>query len=1237
MLKILILLSLTFNLAFAKSRFTEEDRRKFMEEVKQGIAAHKVDNKGNVDFQIIKPTLYEELDIYYKQQKFTREEVVKMKQDYEGFIKKSSNLFSGDEKEKAFISFIEQDLNEINQSEVAKIKEGEVCNNWGCEEGLKCAPDPVQVDGKSCLKMGKECRDDKDCCSSSCTMDTKKQKRFCEEVYRCFKPLDLGESCMTNPVCGEGDCLPYNSKTSGIGECEDNKHSCKKNSDCCSNSCVEKKCSISFICKDCVKNGSKPQRGQTCCEGLYQDQSGRCVPDMPPIVPPQVKNDKVSDKIVATLASLLLNSAHADEAYDEVNSDRDKYSNYQATSSTPDAVKVKSANFTLTRKSDFNTCDVKFRDDFLQYLQQEKLLDLELAMISFNFVFLGDGVNDYWKLTSDENSSIYGRLKAIAQRQQQMREADNAKMQTINHKLTCMCLDAQGFQNIKDETKKKFFMEECEEYKTALAGAVCYKSVPCDTASAGTPVCNNGRMLTTNGCLLGESDCVCTQSQIQSIQKETASGIKGKRLIVTFTSKLTEFNQALTVDHTETYNAISKVGAYTNQANWNDTSTKTYSLFNFSLKNPSGSVAAMGAILGALLAAGVIAVLGGFATTSMLSAWAAAGIIATSAATGGTGLWLIASLKGAWISKRPVVYDNMISQYGCGKKETCQDWSRKLTQPYNNICNVHASANACVKNFVVWNDEATGEPRYVVDPWVPWGVPKAELLRDTGGVRNYAEKLEDGFQEAKDAMIAKNPGATGGGGKDGGGAFVSEDYMRQLFIDSDVLGHYAPKIGTDENQYLLTSDVVEKIKTQAGKFLILSQLVERHVIASPTKDMQTSRYCVKDTDQSIYCSDDKDNIDKFADYAYEFHFKWPKTSRLKEISYPTVALSTYLDLMSNGVVFSMASGATKAANTFGLLNAQYLDDYLKTLDLYKSNTVDCAAGQTCTGTSKTISTDADKVKADLDAQKLTNALAGNGTLDAQLLNLNPNTLSGAAKQAGINGGNLSSGQSAFLNAIGSLRKARKDQLKKLDFFNKAMASKGKSNADRTAKMAAVSKKFSNAFIKPLSGGRGGSSSGSSLFGSGGADGLSSDANGKDKNGSGGDGSGKNGAGSGYGAYGIGSLGNGTYGNGGDGSGANAYGAGGDGSGNGYGKNGKGGTGSGDTGANLNALGKANGMSDEDARRLAEAIEARDRANQEKYKSQADKTLFEQVTNAYIRNYDKVLIKKKTDKDVIEQK
>jgi hypothetical protein len=1135
MLKILILIALSFNLAFAKSRFTDSDKKKFMEEVKQGIAAHKLENKGKVDLQIIKPGLYEELDVYYKQEKFTREEMVKIKQKYEEF---SKSTIAPEKTEDEFYKFVQAQLDDINKTQVVKTKEGQVCNNWGCEEGLKCAPDPKQEDGPTCKKEGKECKDDGDCCSSSCTLDKKSKKRYCEDVYRCFKPVSIGGSCLSNPVCGEGECLAFNSKTSGIGECEEKGRSCKKNTDCCSNSCEKNKCVEAYICKDCVKNGKKPSRGQKCCEGLYINEKGLCVPDVPPTVIPQVRV-KFIEKTLITMTAFFISSANADEAFDTVNADHGKYENFRAESITNEKVEVKTPEMKFTRKSDFNTCDIRFRDDFANYLKTSNLIDLELALLSFDFVLLGDGVNDYWTKNSEVGSSIYGRLKTVATKHQLIRNATNVKIDNINHKLTCMCLDVQGYKNIKNEAKKGFFEKECDEY-----------------AKYADPT-----------------------SSFDELEGD-ASGVKGKRLLVSWTKNLESFNASLAVDNTEAYKGFADVSNWSaNEAKWNDAENKKYTLFNFNIKNPSGSVAAMGAILGALLAAGVIAVLGGFASTSILTAWAAAGIIATSAVTGGTGLWLIASLKGAWISKRPEIFDRYIQTYGCGKKETCVEYSRELNQPYNDICKVHTSANACIKNFVVYYEGT--EPRYLVDPWIPKDVSKSLILRDLSDSRNYAEKLEDGFQAAKSNMIAKNPGASGGGGKDGG-SFVSEDYMRTLFVDSNVLGQYVPSIGLDDKRYVLDEKIINEIKAKAKKYAI---------------------------DEKFFQEGDTENLDKFADYTYQYHFIWPKTSRQKEISYPTVGLTTYLDLMSNGVAANMAVGATNAAKSFGNLNTKYLEDYLNTLHLYRDQPIN----QSDATKLKLINDEISKAQAELDKQRVVSALANNTSLDNQLMNLNPNLVNSTARSLGAKGDvSLSSDQSAFLNAIGTLRNARKAQLKKLDVFNKAIASSG--NSDRAIKIASASKNFNAKFARPLSGS---SSKGSgSIFGSGGTDGLTSG----DKNKS--DSSKNANPGGNYNTFGLG--------------GAAATSGSGSGSGSSTSGSGKLGSSTDDKNAIGAGGGAGNGVSDEESRRLAEAIEARNKANKDKYQSKEEQSIFERVTNAYIRNYDKVLSKKK-DKDIIEQK
>lgn len=1165
MLKSLILLTLVLNIAFAKDRFSEDDKKRFLDDVKQEIAEHKVENKGRVDLQIIKPGLYAELEEYLKQEKFTREELIKIKQNYENLAKDSS--ITSDKAEEAFYNFINKELDQINSKALEKVKEGNICNNWSCEDGFKCAPDPVQESIGKLKKAGAACAESSECVSNECVEATPGSKnKICEDAYRCYRPLALGENCAINPVCGNGACLPYNSMTSGIGESLARGSVCKKNSDCASNSCSAGICKDNFICKDCVSNGEKPQRGQKCCEGLYQNEKGMCVPDVPPSVIPQVRvspikkffyaltnslisNVQAEDVVTNTAAAAtttaqtaeqevadkFINTGALNDGIDlksEIKNNKTKYENFQAKSAVGATVDMNMAKAVMKfeKRSNFATCDIHFKDDFYNTLMSDGTFDYEVAMLGFDFVTTGDADADYWTVNGKADSSIYSRLKKIGIAHKLVRTETNKKIDYYNKKLTCMCLDVQGYDKIENADKKKFFAEQCEEYEKYTNPSTNYDELNGD-----------------------------------------ASGVKAKRLIYAWTQNLTSFYMELTVDNSTTYSDMLNVSTWArSEAKWSTAKTENFDLFKFNIKGKgSSSVAALGGLVGALLAAGIIAILGGFATTSILSAWAAAGIITASAATGAGGLWMIASLKGAWITQRPEITDFHVAprSYSCGKKQTCMEYTRTLVQPYNEVCGIHTSSNACLKSFVVVNENS--ESRYIVDPWVPFGVSKEAILKNQPV---YADKMEEAFKAAKSAMISKNPGATGGGGKKGGGSFVSESYLSEVFVDATLVGRYVPALGPNlESTYFMNPDKVKLIKEAAKNFAIAEGFLK------PTETA---------------------NLEAFANYAYEYHFLWPKKSNPGEISYPTVGLTTYLSYMAKEVSGKISTSTGKTAIGLSTLSQLHLKDLINTLKLFAEKPIN----QTDALKSSLLAKEIANAQKELDNLITMNGMLDNKNLDTQLSTLNSSFVADQSKLAGATGNaNFSSEQSSFLKAIGNLRSSRKLQLKELDTYNKAMAANG--DKERTTKMAAVSKNFSNKFANKSG----------SIFNSSGIGGSSSSGSANavsDKAARDGSVSGQN-LGASYGS-GTGAL-----------------------FGGGASRSGSGSSGSSADSANA-AAAATTAPVNEDEKRLADAIEARNQAKKDKYKSTEGQSLFEKVTNAYIRNYDKVLSKKK-DKDVIEDK
>jgi hypothetical protein len=286
--------------------------------------------------------------------------------------------------------------------------------------------------------------------------------------------------------------------------------------------------------------------------------------------------------------------------------------------------------------------------------------------------------------------------------------------------------------------------------------------------------------------------------------------------------------------------------------------------------------------------------------------------------------------------------------------------------------------------------------------------------------------------------------------------------------------------------------------------------------------------------------------------------------------------------MSKEVSGNLTVGLSKTAVKLSKLLEQYQRDYNNTFDLYEKslNQVD--------GLKKSIlATELEKNTQALANLVAFNTLLDSGNLDSQLKGLS----TGANGQSKITGSaaGLSNGQTNFLKAVSNLRNTRKEQLKSLDTYKKAMASNG--DKDRTAKMASVSKKFSDNFAR-----------GNSNF----SDRKSSASSQEDTS-----------TPSGYGA-----------GDDKTNSSANAY-APGTSSFNGTGSLfGAGTSGNNSKSSNTETSGSGSGgVSDADRNKLSDAVDARDK-NKDKYQSSETNTLFEKVTNAYIRNYDKVLTKKK---------
>lgn len=1165
MWKILILIITVLNMAVAQERFSSTERSEFLNEVKKEIAEGKFENAGSFSLEIIKPDFYEQLEDLYLAKKITRSEYDRIKKHFEEISKSG---LSGAQAETTFITFIESELKEINKKSIPVQKENEICNELTCVAGLTCAPEVKQVSIGDRKKAGEVCTTDSECSSYDCVNDGQgKGKKICEDVYKCFRPLNLGESCSVNPICGAGICLDYDSMTAGIGECAPQGKSCKTSADCCSNSCNSGRCESNRVCKDCAGVGSKVQKLQKCCEGLYKNQKGFCVPDVPPSVIIEVKNS-IKPSIFENFLNVFFSSAHAqsDSSGDisreglakEVKRDSmysQKSYDTSGNKESFDSSRI-SKKFNFKKESNFKTCQIDLKSDFLKGLTKTKAIDLEMSLLAFDYMMSGEQIDDYWRLNkNDKKSSLNSRLKKASTKNVEHRKKMLSAIEESNQQLLCLCLDVKGFKNIEKDEDKEFFSKSCpDEYE---------KYATAELDSKG-----NYKDENLNG---------------------DASGIKGKTLIVEWTSKLEELHMGLAVEVFNSSDDLHRISEWAQTVNWSESRHVYDELFKFHVKG-SASFVGMGALAGAVLAAGVVAILGGFSLQSFVSYWAIAGIIATST-TAGMGMWMVGSLRGAWSSLRPEISDYITAprSVSCGKKDTCTEYTRTLVQPYNSVCDSHISANGCVVKFAAFQYSPEEEIRYLVDPFQPLGsgiTPGNGLY--TG---DLAKDLNNGYLRAKDKMVSLNP-KTYIGGKSGG-KYVSSSYLSEVFIDAEVTGNYIAPAMANYKNVLLTKDHFMQIMKNAKTFAIDQKMIE---------------------------ADDEDNLQVFAETALYYHFLWPKTTKSMEISYPAVGLQTYLSVMANDISANLAGYYSKEALGLNDLGIKYDEDRLKTIEVYKGSPAYAGSGN-----SSYINGIGEKAKEGIARKNaISQSLQGNNDSAAGTIIGQNSTLTALDKD--------------FIKTVSGLRNLRNSQLEASRHYTQEMGG----NLARMQKMQAVAKEFKKGFSSGRSKISGNALSALAKESTTGMEAAKA-ANVKYKNSSG-TGSGSSSASRGtffdsvtsdtnqanaqtedtsglrngnYSAS-IGGLSGGSYG----------------GSNYGRGSVGSGSMGRGESDTSSSSGGAMSQSSLNDMKTLKDAIDARNKRGNSHYKSDAAATIFEQITNAYIRNYDKVLTIRKS-KDTIE--
>lgn len=1228
----LIILSMALNV-FAQTRFTQKEKDEFIQELKQEIKEYKEETKKPFKAEALREELFNGIAELRTENSITYHEERKIIERYNDLVeqvKKNKNI----DEEKAVFEIIDQELKIMQNKVLQCVKEGNVCNDQGCCDGLSCAIEPKKSQDNKCAPSGNTCNVDGDCCSGECELSPGSKQKFCREIKRCYRPQAVGARCNDNPVCAQGSCLPFDSSTSGYAIGLGNNAKCKQDKECRSNFCQAGVCSEQRVCKECVKTGNKVERGLKCCEGLMPNSSGRCIPDAPPIVLPQVNNLKKSKHIFVSFINFLLKESRADadsgalsslqQMADKEEDDKDKNMANQLAAdskmkSYSDPLKKQhiNAKYQNYTKSDFSTCMVDFKSDYYNYMMSKSvgesnpdaisgasMFDYNSALLAFEFMSLGqENYDDFWLSSKDSSgASIHKRLKNVSLMSQKSRNNVEGRLIEYNRKLTCLCLDTMGPKGIGFEKEISAIAKYKAELKDGKSPSLPALSQPvlkilCGGKSTDKELCKNyqlenkevakfkeykeslvkGRDKVTYyadyceeereayATLISEIDAGAGFENVADDGGGDASGIKGTRMLVYWTKTLQDFTMELSVDNTDLFGKFVEVhGWYNKQTTedlWSQARIDKKNLFNFDVEdNRNHRVYSMAAaLIAATLTIGAMTIIGGASIVSVITTWTSLGIITAASIAGGGGGYIVASLRGAWIGKTPFIEDQKVRTYNCGSKKkpkNCTIYTRSIKYPYSEICNAHVSSNACVKHFLVTKDDK-GNDVYIVDPWIPVGMKKSELIRDD---KTLVSRINDSFAGGVSTLATRVPDGR-----------QTEEYRVTPFLTSSYTGYFAPKfLPNYVETYTVTPPIKELIKKKAKEYAIA---------------------------QNFFDKSEAEQLESFAEYAYEFHFVWAKSSASDVIAYPQPAFLTYLDMMSAGVAGKLAVGNASNSNALRNLNAKYISTYKKMLSTFRDKAVTGDRSKMIEWTNKELSAINAMENQNMLIDK---ALAGGTGVSGS--GIGANTFQGASVGGSGDSSGLSGNAAAFVSSVKKLRSAREDQLKKLNEFKKNVGDSERGKALLASQSSTLAK-----FSSPSKSGLG--STGRSLFNSGSA---ASSGSGSESNSQTGTGSG-----SGYNQGNLNNVGAQSF------DGASAYGSY---SSSGSSRSSKSGTGTED--------GAASAVGAEDAKRIEGALDAMDKnGGKDNYQSNDEDNLWERITKTYIRNYDKVLIKRKKDKDL----
>lgn len=618
--------------------------------------------------------------------------------------------------------------------------------------------------------------------------------------------------------------------------------------------------------------------------------------------------------------------------------------------------------------SDIKQCEFNsFNDSWRDASARER--NAEIFLRAFEFVYSHKGAQDYWEDAGKGN--IFTRANKVAVKFRENRKRMIENMMAIDKEMSCKCLAIFGPSKFNSE-KQKYFNESCQEYAAELR-----QSLGSELQSVNKNLDGNKSSIDGTS-ISGANDK--NKTKIDSAEAEEidkgAIGISHGKLLVEFLKLRADAQMLRFTDNSELEQELEELSDYIENEDFYEVyfdkiqgkqivrsspPGNSYELYGWGYTVNTSLVIILvvvvcivaggivGAIYSGLLSAGLGAAIGAafggvFGSIAaviikVFSTKSPGGLVASAA--------LMAGMTAAWqyhesddINAKPIIKDIKIGdkKYRHGLKKAVA-YKRFFLGPrfdnqasdQKNRCHVMGRASACFRSaYVIDFSEANRYGKevvqsssvkeqnseyqsYLLDPTLPLFVP--ETVISMKGMPNDGRPWPDLVNEASIEGIEYLKSRKPGGCLRKWGCDYGKDKKhgnKDILGDAFELGYFFPNRGKYAIEVF--GERKNTIMGAAEKYAMCKNLND-----CGAKDLEGGELGFGHLFES------KLEAKRFAEYAYDIHYKWARLTKESYMGYPATGLGQYFLMASYNMKLAGSLAASRAIQGNEAAEAYYAD------------------------------------------------------------------------------------------------------------------------------------------------------------------------------------------------------------------------------------------------------------------------------------------------------------------------